>query len=276
MRKLFVLLALASVIIQTSCKKNHVVPTPLPENPSARKILLRDIVMPHLPSPYYHFEYNEDSLPVKANFASGYTIYNILYANDRISEMQNSIIVNHDTLRYEYDNAGKLVLINFISESNVNYRRAKFTYIGDQVSMIEWDFRQGGSDFAVDRTLTFDFYTDGNVKTIVEHRFPHSGLPEQNNLTVFEGYDDKINVDDFSLVHDGIHDHLFLFSGFRLQKSNPAKETFTTNGVKLYSVDYNYNYNADQTPITKKGSLLYYSGADSGKRFDIRTDYTYY
>jgi hypothetical protein len=104
----------------------------------------------------------------------------------------------------------------------------------------------------------------------------HSGLPESNSLKLFEGYDDKINVDDFSLVHDGIHDHLFFFFFFRVQKNNPSRESLTVDGASLYVVDYTYDYNADGTPSAKKGNLLFTGGADAGKRFQTSSFYTYY
>src|SRR5215216_7106987 len=101
-----------------SCRKEH---TPIPAEPPtvpnvpARRVLLKDITIPNLPSPYYHFEYNTDSLVTKADFASGYTTYDVMYNGNKIGEMRNNIIVNHDTLRYVYDDAGKLVLIKFIN-----------------------------------------------------------------------------------------------------------------------------------------------------------------
>ena len=112
-------LILLSVVVLLSCKKER---RPTPDNPpvvTTNHVLLKDITVPHLPSPYYHFEYNTDSLVTKADFASGFSIYDVLYNRDRISEMRNNILVNHDTLRYVYDNAGKLVMIKFINTANV-------------------------------------------------------------------------------------------------------------------------------------------------------------
>ena len=273
-----VLLTFAFVATLLACKKENRddSPTPPTEPQVEKKVLLKDITIPHLPSPYYHFEYSPDSLCTKANFASGYTIYDVFHEGNKITEMRNNILVNHDTLRYFYDNAGKLTFIKFINQSNVNYRQVKFTYDGSQISEIEWDYKSGASDFFIDRKLTFGFYPDGNVRTIVNHRYPHSGLPENTTLTEFEGYDNKINVDDFSLLHDGIHDHLFLLQGFRVQRNNPFKETLTADGVKLYVVDYTYDYTVDGTPTAKKGNLLFTSGADAGKRFQTNSFYTYY
>ena len=139
-----------------------------------------------------------------------------------------------------------------------------------------WDRKEGTIGYLIDRTVTFTFYPDDNLETMTDHRPADQGSPEQTLKTTFEQYDEKINVDDFSLVHDGIHDHLFLFQGFRLQKGNPAKETFSVDGVDYYTVDYTWVYNSDNTPSTKNGVLLFKSGADAGKTFQISTTYTYY
>jgi len=221
-----------------SCKKEHHRPTPPPTTPSAKKILLKDIILPNLPSPYYHFEYGADSSVTRAGFASGYTNYDILYSGTRIAEMRNNILVNHDTLRYSYDNSGKLTMIRFINSANVVYRLVFFTYAGDLIKEIEWDQKQDNVGFLIDRTLSFSFYPDGNVKTITDRRPPVGGAAESVTVKTFEQYDDKINVDDFSLIHDGIHDHLFLPQGFRLQKNNPKKEKLSVNGTDLYTIDY--------------------------------------
>jgi len=266
-------------LLLISCKKDypgdHHTPPPAPD--PVRKVLLKDITIPHLPSPYYHFEYNSDSLPVKASFGSGYTNYDILYSGNIISEMRNNIIVNHDTLRYIYDNSGKIALIKFINQSNVVYRHAFFTYSGNQVTEIEWDHKEGNAGFLIDRTMKFTYYADGNVKVITEHRPAVSGSPEYNSTLELSQYDDKVNVDDFSLIHDGIHDHLFLLQDFRLQRNNHRKEVFSAGpGNTAYIVDYTYTYKSDGTPLSKSGSLLFTAGADSGKRFGVSTAYSYY
>jgi hypothetical protein len=213
----------------------------------------------------------------KADFASGFTIYDVIYTGNKIAEMRNNIIVNHDTLRYLYDNAGKVSMIKFISQENVVYRHVTFAYNGGQVKEIEWDHKEGDAGFLIDRTLTFTYHPDGNVKTITEHRPAHQGSPELTAVRQFGQYDHKINVEDFSLIHDGIHDHLFLLQGFRLQKNNPGKETYSAGaGLTAYTVDYTYTYNSDNTPSSKTGDLLFTDGGDAGKRFRTNAAYTYY
>lgn len=276
MRYSRVLMTLSIVVSLFSCKKEPG-PNPVnPPNPTKKRVLLKDITIPSLPSPYYYFEYNTDSSVSKVEFNSGLTMYDVFYSGNKISEMRNNIIVNHDTLRYVYDNDGKLSIIKFIDEANVIYRHVSFIYEGDQVKEIEWDHLVPGVGFLIDRTLTFTYYADGNAKTISDHRPPQTNLPEYNSVTTFEQYDDKINVDDFSLIHDGIHDHLFLPQGFRLQKGNPRKERFSVNGQDLYTNDYTYTYNSDNTPSRKTGDFLYLSGSNAGSRFQTNSIYTYY
>lgn len=271
-------LSVVLMLVVFSCQKEHQQPQPQPVQPPiavTKHILLKDITIPHLPSPYYHFEYNADSLVIKANFDSGLTNYDFVYSGNNIREMRNNIIVNHDTLRYFNDNTGKVNAINFINENNITYRRVNFTYTGEQINLIRWD-RLSGTRFSVDREVVFSFYADGNVKTITDRRLAQAGQPERTFVTSFEQYDGKINVDDFSLIHDGIHDHLFLLQGFRLQRSNPKKETFTIDGAPYYTVNYSYVYNADNTPVTKTGDLLFTGGTDAGKKFQTNEMFTYY
>lgn len=280
MRHRHALLSLTIGMILFACKKDQGTLTPdppvPPPNPTAKHILLKDITLPHLPSPYYHFEYNSDSLASKVDFASGFSIYDIFYNENKIVEMRNNIIVNHDTLRYLYDSAGKLTLIKFINESNIVYRLVNLTYDGDLIRELEWDIKEGDVGYYVDRRVTFTFYPDNNLKSMIDYRAALNGSPQQTLTTLFEKYDDKINVDDFILIHDQYHDHLFLFQDFRLQKNNPGKETFSVNGTVLYTNDFTYFYNADNTPSNKKGAFLYISGPDSAKRFETNSYYTYY
>lgn len=268
------------VMFLVSCKKEYSVKTSPPPTPPAepvKKVLLKDITVPRLPSPYYHFEYNSDSTVSKVDFASGFSMYNVIYDGNKISEMRNNIIVNHDTLRYLYDPTGKLFMIKFINDENINYRHVAFTYEAAQVKEIEWDHRLDDGSFLIDRTLTFSYHPDGNLKTITEHRPAISGSPESTTTRQFEQYDDKINVDDFGVIHDTYHDHLFLLQGFRLQKNNPGKESFSAApGQTAYTIDYTYTYNNDSTPSSKMGDLLFTDGADKGKRFQSSEFYSYY
>lgn len=278
MRPTYVLTMTLFTLLLFACKKDHPIHIPPPPEPEPiRKVLLKDVVTPNLPSPYYHFEYRPDSLPSKVDFASGFSTYDIIYTGDKIAEMRNINPVNHDTLRYIYGQDGKLGLIIFINKSNVIYRHVLFMYNGDLVKQIDWDSKVGDVGYIIDRTLKFNYYPDGNVKTIAEHRPPVNGSTESNYTLLFEQYDDKINVDDFSLTHVPYNDHLFLFQGFRLQKNNPGKETFTQDSnLNNYVATYTYTYNNDKTPSLKSGALTFTAGSLAGRTFQISTAYSYY
>jgi hypothetical protein len=228
-----------------------------------------------LPSPYYHFEYQPDSLVSRIDFASGFFIYDVVNTGKNVGELRNNVLVNHDTLRYVYDNTGRVDMIKFINDDNIVIRHVRFTYNGTAISKVEWDHKTTNG-FFTDRIVTLAFYPDGNVKTITDHRPAHDAEPAHTNVKSFEQYDDKVNVDDFSLLHDGIHDHLFLLQGFRLQRNNPKRETFVADGANFYQVDYNYTYNTDGTPSSKIGQLLYTGGPDAGKWFETHSFFSYY
>src|SRR5215217_8680763 len=100
MRYSHALLTITLMVTLFSCRKERgtypAEPPTVPPDVPTKHVLLKDITIPHLPSPYYHFEYNTDSLVTKADFASGFTIYDVFYTGNKISEMRNNIIVNHD------------------------------------------------------------------------------------------------------------------------------------------------------------------------------------
>lgn len=269
----FCLITLITFVI-ISCKKEH--KTTVPDLPDQKyKVLVKDITMSNLPSPYYHFEYGADSLISHVSFASDYSRYNVFYNGNRVSEMRNNIIVNHDTLRYYYDQEGKVAIIKFINGAGVTFRHIFFTYNGAQLKRIDWDLKEANVGFIIDRTLTFSYFADGNVKEITEHRPFTGSQTEATYITSFDQYDNKINVDDFGLLQDGFHDHIFLLPEVRIQKNNPQKEVRTGDGIN-YTIDYTYTYNSDNAPLTKAGNLLFTNGSQAGQSFQTLTNYIYY
>jgi len=102
----------------------------------------------------------------------------------------------------------------------------------------------------------------------------NNGQQETTVITRFEQYDDKVNVDDFNLLHNDFFDDLLLLPGIRLQKNNPGRETLTA--FESYTVNYTYTYNDKKAPLTRSGDLLYTTGPNAGKRFQDNTSYSYY
>lgn len=272
----FIQWAAACSIFMVSCKKEET-QHPAPPEPSQfiQKIMLKDIIVPRLPSPYYHFEYGSDSLVSKAAFASGYYMYDVLYSGGRIREMRNNIIVNHDTLRYFYDNSGKVSEVDFIDQNSILNRHVIFNYSAAKVSQITWDHKVSGDQFVPYRILTFAYHANGNLKTMNDFRPAADGVEAIDFTTHYDDYDDMINVDDFTLIHDGIHDHFLLLPELHLQKNN-ARMEWVTGVAEEYAVSYKYSYNADHAPVLKSGELIFTSGNNAGEKFNVSTSYSYY
>jgi len=275
--KSITVLALFSIVL-FSCKKEKSTigqpPSP-PADPPAPTVLLKEIVIPNLPSPYYHFEYDATGKPNFVSFASDLTRYNIVYDNaGKIIEMRNDILVNRDTLRYFYDNSGRVVAVNYIDINGKVYIKVALTYDGQKLKMLERR-RILGSDFVLNKTLTFSYHNDGNLKEIVDHRPAVIGQqPESSDILRFEEYDSNINVDGFSLLHNDFFDHLVLLPGVRLQKNNPRKEMLT--GFNSYTAEYTYTYDEKHQPISKRGDVLFTGGPIAGQTFQTNSSYTYY
>lgn len=275
--KSITVIALFSIML-FSCKKEKSTigepPSP-PADPPPPIVLLKEIVIPNLPSPYYHFEYDATGKPKFISFASDLTRYDIVYdVAGRIIEMRNNILVNKDTIRYFYDGSGNVTAVNYIDINGKVYIKLALTYEGKKLKMLERK-RILGSDFVVNKIFSFSYHNDGNLKEIVDHRPAVNGQqPESTDILRFEEYDSNINVDGFSLLHNDFFDHLVLLPGVRLQKNNPRKEMLV--GFNSYTVEYTYTYDEKHQPISKKGDLIFTTGPSVGQRFQTSSSYTYY
>jgi hypothetical protein len=246
--------------------------SPVPPEPA---VLLRDIVVSNLPSPYYHFEYDAAGRVAAASFASGLTNYDVVYDGGRISELRNIAIQNGTRLAYLYDDAGRVSLVKYLDANGLVFTTVFLSYDGQKLTGLERDRRVDGG-FIIDKTMTLSYYPDGNLREITEHRPPVDGeQTESTTIDRFEQYDDKINVDGFSLIHDDFFDHLVLLPGVRLQKGNPARQIRTGDGLNL-AIDYSYTYDDKNRPLTKTGSALLSNGPDAGQRIQLSSVFSYY
>lgn len=277
MNKLIFQCVLLTVIIfiSSSCKKDRgTISPPPPTAPPVQLILLKEINIPNLPSPYYRFEYNTAGDPSFASFASGFFIYDITYSGGKINEMKNNIIVNKDRLQYSYDFFGRVNAVMYADSNGVVYKRMHFTYDGQKLIKAERELKLSGS-FIIEKTMTFLYYADGNLSELTDHRHPINGQAAYTAIDRFEQYDNKINVDGFSLLHNEFFDHLVLLPGVQLQKNNPGKRNRTGDGFN-YEIDYNYTYNDKDLPLTKKGNATVTTGPETGQRFQTNSVFTYY
>lgn len=266
------LLILGCVLALAACSDDASITDPDPIVPPAA--LLKDIVIPNLPSPYFHFEYDAAYRVRRASFASDARAYDVIWTGDRIQRLVNTV-ASRDTLLYHYDAAGRVGTVNQVDGNGQVLSITTFTYDGARLVKAERKARVDGN-LVVDRTLTFSYDAIGNLKDLVDLRPEIAGHQGQSTTTDhFEQYDDKLNVDGFALLHPDFGEPLILLPGVTLQRGNPARETFT-GGASDYAVNYTYSYDDRSRPLTKVGDLAWTSGPDAGKHAQTQSTYSYY
>ena len=273
MRPRYLLLSILTAVL-TACQTDPdpTAPPPIVPEPAT---LLRDVVVQSLPSPYYHFDYDAGSRVSAVSFASGLTSYDVTYDGDRIAEMRNNTVVNHDRLTYFYDTSGRL---NTITEADANgslFATLVFTYDGRQLTGVRRT-RRINSGFVVDKRMSMSYYPDGNVLEITERRPAIEGVQDETTVVDrYEQYDDKVNVDGFDLIHDDFFDHFVLLPDIKLQQGNPGRVIRTGDGLN-FTIDYRYTYDGRERPLTKVGAFTLTNGDDAGRQFESTTVFSYY
>jgi hypothetical protein len=270
------LLVLIATVVLFSCKKEKstvINPPQPPVNPPAT-VFLKDIVLSSLPSPYYHFEYSQDGKAFFVSFASELTRYNIVYEGNRIAEMRNNILVNKDRIIYSYDDENKVNVIMYADSTGFVFEAVTLGYEGSKLTRLERKVRRVNTGFFTDKAMTMTYYVDGNLMELTDHRFPVFGQPETIVTDRFEQYDNKTNVDAFSLLHNDFFDHLFLLPGVQMQKNNPRRVVRT--GVNAFNLDYTYTYNENGAPLTRTGDFVYTDGVHAGEHVLLHCTYSYY
>ena len=244
--------------------------------PPPPPVLLKDVVIERLPSPFYHFTYDATGRVAQVSYASGLDDFGVTYIGAKIKELTNTGgIGNRDRIVYAYDDAGRVGGVRYVDTNGITTTVNVYTYDGARLTGLERSRRVTGG-LVIDKTMTFTYYADGNVETITEHRPAIDGLqPDATNVTRFEQYDTGTNVDGFSLIHDDFFDHLVLLPGVQIQKNNPKRETRTGDGL-TYTVDYTYGYDSGgKRPLTKHGDLVITSGTDAGTHVATSSTVTY-
>jgi hypothetical protein len=263
------------VLFICSCKKDPKEPATPPEPPVDKPaVKLKEMNVRNLPTPYYHFDYNNTGFITHVSFGSGMGIYDVIYDGTRILRMENKNEPNLDILEYEYTN-GRLSTINIKNVNGVSYRRVVLTVnTSQQLQKLEWDVLQNNGRFVHDWFQQFSYYADGNLKEVTEHFYPVNNQLEYTTTRKFEQYDDKVNSDAFSLLNPYQNQHLILLPAFTLQKNNPRRLIHTGDGVN-YEVDYSYTYDAANRPLVKTGQVMFTSGSDIGKQIETQSTYSY-
>ena len=266
----------AAIVAATiaACSSDNISAPPPPPPPPPAGVLLKDVEYTRLPSPYYHFDYDNAGNVSSASFASGLATYSLHYQNNRIHDVDVAA-GTVDRLFYSYDDLGRVASIRNTDPTGANTQLWFFTYSGRQLTSIERDRAVSGG-FVVQLTMDFSYYADGNLLELVQHYPAVDGLQtEQTLVDVFQRYDDKVNVDDFDLLHPGFFDKLILLPGVKLQIGNPGRVVHFGDGPQ-YTVDYTYTYNDQKRPLTRSGALLFVTGPNAGQTFALTAAYSYY
>ncbi|HEU4993817.1 MAG TPA: hypothetical protein VFT29_03325 [Gemmatimonadaceae bacterium] len=247
---------------------------PYPPPPPPPPVLLKDVTLSSLPSPFYHFEYDASGRVSAVSFASGLRMYSMTYSGDRLTEVDNDVNVNHDRLQYVYGVDGNVDAVKYLDASGV-FTFVGFTYSQGRLTEVERDIRVTGG-FIIDKVMTFSYDADGNLRELSEHRPAITGRQDETTtVDHFEQYDTGINVDAFSLIHDEFFDHLILLPGVQLQRGNPRRVTRTGDGLN-YVVDYTYTYDERNRPVTRTGALRLTNGERAGEILQLLGQFSYY
>jgi hypothetical protein len=266
----------ATMVMATITIACHKDPINQPEPPIvATGLKVKDITEKNLPSPYYHFEYNDTGNITIAGFQSGLRTYDVEYNGKNIESMENTVDpVNKVRLDYEYRN-GDLFVVRVKDKNGVTLRHCIFSFSpSHQLQQMDWDVAEGSVGFLLEQTLTFSYYPDGNVMQIVTHNYAVGAQTEATYADKFENYDDHLNPDGFSLLHTSGHE-LILMPGLKFQINNPGRVVRTGNTVN-YEIKYTYTYDANRRPTIKTGDLKFNSGPDIGQHFETQSTFSYY
>lgn len=276
MKKYFI--SLAAIVMGTtiSCKKDNDTGQPL-EVPfpvdDARTVLLKDVVAVSLPSPYFHFTYDDQKYVTQINFASGFNIYSVEYQNKRVKKMIN--IITGNVILYSYEN-NQVSEINEFSQSTGDKKfHYRFLYnSSNQLVQVLWFEFFSNSSGDIYKKSVLVYHPDGNLAEIDHHFRTSPGQLSLGKTEKFSNYDNKINVDDFYLIEDFFDTYLFL-PQVKFQKNNPQKHQIVTTAAG-YDIVYTYDYQND-LPVKRIGMMTQIVGNGSeAQPIQITSIYSYY
>ena len=261
-----------------ACSADITTGTAVPPQPTPT-VLLKEINVGNLPSPFYQFSYDAAGRVVTASFA-GLRFYEVSYDGNRIAQLANNGPGNHDRVVYLYDEAGRVASVGYVDSSGVTIGHVFFTYDRQQLASLVRDTR-AAVGFVVDKEMSFTYDDNGNLLELDQHRPAISdGQEEVTQIFRFEDYDNRINADAFTLIHNDFFDHLVLLPGVQLQKGNARHLTIATRAddgpFLTLDVIYTYAYDGVGRPVAKSGDVTILNGPNAGERSQISSFFSYY
>jgi len=263
------------LLVFSSCKKNEPF-TNAADGPiidDSRSVLLKDIEAQNLPAPYFHFEYDAFHYVKKISFASQFFIYDVEYQNKRVKKMINE--PNQDSLVYKYNNNDQVSSIYEFSGANGKLLfKYQFIYntTGQLIQSFWYRYSQGVEADLIKRA-DLTYYVDGNLAFLYLYYAATPGTLALTSKEEFLDYDNKMNVDDITLLKDFFDSYLFL-PQVRLQKNNPGRVNITSD-VNEYQIANSYQYRND-LPLVKFSLVNQTKGGNGQGPIKVETDFTYY
>lgn len=270
------------LVLFVSCKKYHDTPAPnIPpvnnpgNTPNSDTPRLKEMIVNRLPSPYYHFDYDDKGNITGINYQSGARIYAVSYKDQKVSMLENLIEPVRDKLDYIYEN-GRVTQINIINRNGLLYRKAFISYnANNKILKVYWEVLDNGA-FSSEQMLVFSYHPDGNLKKMENTTFDVGPLTEGTFSETFDNYDDKVNADGFDLLIPLPQNHLIFLPEYKLQINNPRHVVRTGTLGTDYIADYVYTYDNKGRPISKTGDLVFTGGQQVGQHFTTGTTYSWY
>ena len=269
------LLIVTLVLLMASCSK-PVDPKPVPPPPpdDTKAVRLKDVQIDKLPSPYFLFTYNDSGYVTNLDFAKGFFTYQFQYENKRLVKMINTR--DNDYLLYQYTD-GRVTAIKHIDAvtEKPEWHYAFTYYANNQLKEIRWfAFEDNSKDSLLQRKVVLIYHADGNLAEFDEYLRNVNGEVVWSGTVEFKSYDQGINVDDFYLFKEFFDDVLFL-PQVKLQKNNP-KQIIMSGINNDFKIDYTYQYNNKNQPLTKSFNMLQTRGSDAGAHFTGTERFSYY
>ncbi|MFT3822624.1 MAG: hypothetical protein QM731_01845 [Chitinophagaceae bacterium] len=258
--------ALLLFIAFISCNKKDSTPNNTIST-DAQRHKLKEVTVQNLPSPYFLYQYDANNFVTTLNHESGFYQYTLEYRNNRLYQLVNNTAVNHDTLRYYY-NEGKVVRIDLLQPNEGKTEETGFQYDNSgRLTQVTWKKMTTGAVF---KKMLFTYNQQSNLSKAEIYYQAGNGLQKLNEYQYLQ-YDDKINLTSGYLLKEA---HFLFLPQVHLQKNNPIQ-------VKLLGVTNDFEYNNtyvynDSLPTVKTMVMTQTRGTGTGTTITGVTRYTYY
>ena len=275
MKKIVSLLAFITTIVLMSCNKHtaDVLATPsAARDTDTALVRLTRVDIANLPSPYYHFTYNDSGYATAIDFGSGFFQYQLQYENRRLKKMTNT--VDGGSLQYTYSKGNVSDVDEFLGSTGEHAGHYDLRYDASQrLTVLEYArFANNGEDSIAERRFEFSYYPSGNLSSYKSFWLDNTGQLAWASTTSFDNYDNGTNVDDFGLYKEFFNHFLYL-PAVKLQINNPAISHVA--GVNNdYEITYSFTY-ADKFPQSKITTMRQTRGSQAGHVITGNTRYTY-